>query len=105
MRNQESYKALIQSIHRSSSMTAIMLTLERNLADQTLSVQQRVDLEHLKRLTSLDVIHVFTAEKLGLHQEAEAIKAFLRKKAARVLTAAQRKFDEDIASDLNRKAA
>jgi hypothetical protein len=105
MRNKESYRALLQSIHRCNSLTAIDLTVERNLADTTLSEQQRTDLEQIARLTSIDVIHIFTAEKLGLHEEAERIKAFLRRKAAQKPNVAAQELQNSLLSDLDRKVA
>lgn len=84
MRNKESFKALILSIHKSRSLHAIQLTIERNLSDHTLSDVQRSDLQQMAQIKSLDVLHVFTAERLGLTEEAARLKATLRQRAVQV---------------------
>lgn len=83
MRNKESFKALIVSLNRCKDMNVLKLTIEMNLHDHTLSEQQRSDLLHLQQLKSLDVIHVFTSEMLGLHKEAELLRERLKQKATR----------------------
>lgn len=83
MTHPESFLALLRSIHQCKSFTVIDMTIEQNLHAETLTEAQRADLVSLQGLRSLDEIHIFTAEKLGLHEEAAAIKAFIERKKTR----------------------
>jgi hypothetical protein len=83
MRSKLSFDALLRSIHQCKSFYTIEYTLETNLTDDSLSAEQRAVLVSLQGLRTLDEIHLLTAEKLGLHEEAAAIKAFIEKKKTR----------------------
>lgn len=83
MRSKETFDALLRSIHQCKSFYVIELTLEQNLTDDKLSAEQRADLVSLQGFKTLDEIHIFTAEKLGIHEEAAAIKAFIERKKTR----------------------
>jgi hypothetical protein len=80
MRDKDSFRRLLVSLHRCKNWPAIKLTIERNLSDYTLSEQQRADLLLLQPIVSLDVLHVVTADLLGLKSEANGIKASLRQR-------------------------
>lgn len=83
MRTKESFDALLNSIYKCKSMHIIEHTIEQNLNDKTLSEDQRASLIALYEMRDLDSIWAYTAEKLGLHEEAETIRAFIEKKKSR----------------------
>jgi hypothetical protein len=83
MRTEDSFTALMTSILECRSNIVIHMTIDSNLLDVDLTVDQRKVLEEMDSCHDLDKIYLMAAKELKLNTKVEELELWISQKANR----------------------